>query len=468
MLKVEPSLNHIPAGREHVVALFESINQPLVNIPGHGTAPTYAYILGTRNDQSVLTVFVYLIQRESGAVVVYVSEPRGLNREQFRVEEAEAVRFVESMGFLIDDVHFPTLPPHEQDAVMARAPLFRPPVPAQRGGFSGGPPSIETDALFGGLTEADGELFRRAGVQAGASSGLPADVVPGAKLSAPVEATEAASAAPRLEPEARARIGRLLGMFAVLVAFGFGNMACKTGPEPNQSSRAFDNHIDLGNQQLARGFWREAVQTFTTILDQQDDQKDALRGLGMAYRKLDRLEEAEGFYRRALESDPKWSIAKNELAVVLMERGSCVEAQELLQDVMRDILYPTPEFAEHNLALALACQGDRAGAMQRLENLVLKRPQFCLGYLTLASVSADAKAHEVTVRACDGFVVNCEQNSRVSKQISPEHSAQCYLRKGLAYAAMGDVESARASFNRCASTGPNGRECRRSLGLLPP
>ena len=117
MLKVDPTLNHIPARRAHVVALFESINQPLVNIPSHGTAPTAAYVLGTRNDQGRFTVFVYLSQGQTGAAVVYVCEPRGLTREQYRTEEAEAIRFVESMGFLVDNIHFPTLPPHEQDAV---------------------------------------------------------------------------------------------------------------------------------------------------------------------------------------------------------------------------------------------------------------------------------------------------------------------------------------------------------------
>ena len=116
----------------------------------------------------------------------------------------------------------------------------------------------------------------------------------------------------------------------------------------------------------------------------------------------------------------------------------------------------------------MACQGDVAAAEQRLRNLMLKRPKFCLGYLTLAQIALDAKHHELTVETCDDFVANCEQDERLGAQILPEHSAQCYLRKGLAYAAMGDVESARASFERCRSRGPNGKECRKSLELLPP
>lgn len=477
MLKVDASLNHIPAGREHVVALYESINQPLVNIPGHGTAPTFAYILGTRNKQGHLTVFVYLYQQQTGAVVVYVCEPRSLSREQYRAEEAEAVRFVESMGFLVDNVHFPTLPPHEQDAVMQRAPLFRPPASGPRSSPAAvprsGPTSTprgheapassprDSDALFGGLGEEESAVFRRAGLSGPPRpAGVPADVVPGSPETPPPREVES------LSSEAKARLGRLFGMFALLV--GVTLPGCRTGREANEEPRSVDSHIDLGNQQLARGLWPDAVRTFETVLEADEDNKEALRGLGLAYLNLERLEEAETYYRRSIESDPKWSMPRNELAIVLMEKGDCREAQTQLEQVLKDIFYPTPEFAEHNLAKALACQGDAQGAMKKLEELVMKRPKFCLGYLTLAEISFEAKAHETTIEACDGFVANCEEDERIREQILPEHRAKCYLRKGMAYAALGDVESARAAFERCDSRGPNGRECRRSLELLPP
>ncbi|MCA9553525.1 MAG: tetratricopeptide repeat protein [Myxococcales bacterium] len=478
MLKVDTTLSHIPARREHVVGLFESINQPLVNIPGHGTAPTYAFILGTRNDQGHFTVFVYLWQKESGAVVIYVSEPRALDRDGYRAEEEEALRFVESMGFLVDNVHFATLPPHEQDSVMARIPLFRPPMrvpdpflPGPGGqGAPTGLASLDTNALFGGLSDADSELFRRAGV-----SGRPEPMMgrapdPGPPP-APTSGTSAEAEAPPLDEDARRRLGRLLAMFGVLATVGLGASACTTtssGGGQEGDSRTVESHVDLGNQQLARGLWVDAIRTFDLVIEEDEGHRDALRGLGLAYLNLGRLDEAEGYYRRAVAADAKWSMPKNELAVVLIERGQCAEAEKLLEQVLKDIFYVTPEYAEHNLARALACQGRLAEAEKRLDNLLLKRPYFCLGYLTLAQVSQDAKHPETTIQACEDFSKNCEQNEQIREQVSPEHSAQCHLRAGLAYAALGDVESARAAFLRCNSSGPNGRECKRSLELLPP
>ena len=465
MLKVDASLNHIPAGREHVIALFESINQPLVNIPSYGTAPTGAFVLGTRNEYGYYTVFVYLHQPETRAVVVYVSEPRNLTAELYRAEEQEAIRFVESMGFMIDNIHFPTLAVSEQEAVMARIPMFRPPDPTMNlyemvdDSQTSFPriksqPGMGMDAMFGGLSREDGDVFRRAGLQPQPMQGLGHPVQPRMPAS----------------PEGLARLGKLLGTFALLGCVA-SQVSCQSGGAKSVSiedRRKIESHIDLGNQHLLRGQIPEAIQSFDLVLEMDAENRDAFRGKGMAFLRLGRIEQAEGFYRMAIQADPAWSEPKNELAVVLMETRRCAEAEELLLEVKKDIFYRTPEFAEHNLARAIECQGRDKEAVAILEELVLKRPLFCLGYLTLAQLAARTMQNEVTIDACDGFFTNCEQNEEIKEQISPDHSAMCYLKKGMAHAAMGDVESARASFKRCQTSGMYGPECRRSLNLLPP
>ena len=187
----------------------------------------------------------------------------------------------------------------------------------------------------------------------------------------------------------------------------------------------------------------------------------------MAYLKLGRLEDAERFYLRSLEAKPDASLSRNELAVVYLEQRRCQDAVPLLEKVLEDIYYPTPEYAEHNLAQAYDCLGKGAEAIDRLDKLVTKRPYFCLGYLTLSRLASKLRRPESTIRACDDFVHYCEENEKIKNQVLPQQSALCYLRKGLAYAELGDVESARASFERCQSTGEIGRECKKSLELLP-
>ena len=553
MLKVDSSLNHIPAGRNHVIGLHESINQPLVNIPSFGTAPTAAYVLGTRNDQGAYTVFVYLHQAETRAVVIYVSEPRHLTHDQYRVEEADALRFVESMGFMVDNLHFPTLAPPEQETVMERVPLFRPPLQTLdlydvQDDQSAGPPP---PAIFGGLSAEDNALFRGPGPGTATGTpvlgtpdtppagGIPAmalrhsalspgastppasptatqdnpptdaavpmatnghiapaiqsdaggsTIPPGFVSISPGDRTNAGIVQPnvptpsptpsnldlspavsRSEPDSAAlqRLGRLLGTFMWVLAASTAAVGCKSSSSSGPPPQAVLAKVDLGNQHLSQGQWPDAIKTFSDALEEDESNFDALRGTALAYLKLGRLEDAERFYKKSLEANPKSSLSRNELAVVMMEQGRCQEAVPLFEKVLEDIFYPTPEFAEHNLAQAYACLGRTDEALSRLDKLVTKRPYFCLGYLTLSRLASKSRRPESTIRACDDFAHYCEQNEKIKNQVLPQQSAMCYLRKGLAYAELGDVESARTAFERCQSLGEVGRECSKSLELLP-
>jgi Tfp pilus assembly protein PilF len=517
MLKVDPTLNHVPAKREHVVALMESINQPLVNIPTHGTAPTGAFILGTRNEHGYFTVFVYLHQPESKAVVLYVSEPRNLTPEQYKSEEAEALRFVESMGFLIDDVRFPTLNPSEQEAVMSRVPMFRPPertvdlidvadskdvnvddledaLPPSSGPHQAplmgeplsGPP---TGAAPG--TGSSPPSFSGAAVPGFPPSypGAPAPNVPaitGRPVSGPRSPVGGAPAQPPAGPasspgrpessgpggerardvQALKRIGRLLGTFSLLAALspGLGCASTSGGMAP----RALESQLDLGAQHLARGAWPDAVRVYRGILAEEPDNRDAHRGVGLAYWRLERLDDAKRHLERAIEIDPDWSMPRNELAVVLIEQDDCEAAEAQLRRVLDDIFYPTPEYAQHNLARALHCQGRDAEAIETLDAMLRSKPRFCLGYLTLSEIASESKEPEVVIDACERFVRYCEQDEQIRENLAPRYSALCYLRKGVAYAEVGDIESARAAFIRCEATGALRSECRRALETLPP
>ncbi len=585
MLRVDPTLNHIPARREHVVSLYESINQPLVNIPNHGTAPTGAFLLGTRNEHGFYTVFVYLHQPETRAVIIYVSEPRNLSAEQFRVEETEAVRFVESMGFMVDSVHFRQLGPAEQDAVIARVPIFRPPSSTldlyevaddqiQQIGVQ------QPDAIFGSMGASGDEVFRRAGLSmpptpagtsnrftgAGPMSGfgnptptgqrlggmnamsgmtgmganpyaqpmhqgamqpmqhqtplqhqaplqqmhgqplhsqqlqqqmapmppqqtmppmsMSSPSMPPPSLSQPSMLSQAQPQAPmpphpqhmvqptpqqtRENAEALERLGRLLGAFSLLFALSVSLSACKTVSTQPELESGTQNQVDIGEQQLSQQRWADAIGTFSEVLKEHPNEKYSLRGTGLAYVQLGRKDEAEPYYRRAIDADPKWSEPKNELAGLLIASSRCEEAEKLLVTVTQDIFYATPEYAQHNLALAMSCQGRQAEAVTKLETLMPKHPQFCLGYLTLSQLSAQTKQHETTVKACEDFDRYCARNEIIRQQVTPDLAAVCYLRSGMAHAQMGDVESARTSFLRCQSTGSAmSSECEQALTMLP-
>lgn len=80
---------------------------------------------------------------------------------------------------------------------------------------------------------------------------------------------------------------------------------------------------------------------------------DVLSALGSANLKLDRLGQAEQLLRRALEVDPTFVPALNNLGVVLMERGKLGEARVVFQQAYALDSGQTDSIRE-NLKLAIA------------------------------------------------------------------------------------------------------------------
>ncbi len=124
MFTFDERIRGLPAARDQVVALYQSINSPHLAIPGKQAGPAQAFIVGLKGSQG-LSVFVYLFLPQSADCAVYVSDRRTLSAEEFPDEENEALGFVESMGFIMDNMNFRALPPQDQENLMKALPLFR-------------------------------------------------------------------------------------------------------------------------------------------------------------------------------------------------------------------------------------------------------------------------------------------------------------------------------------------------------
>lgn len=131
----EPSIGWIPAPREQVVAVVESINQPQVSIPGKAPQQVSGHLCSVRNDDGSFSIYVGLHLARTAENVVYVHQQRRLSVEQYRDVEVEALQFLESMGFMLDNLNFRNLSAEAQAQTMKRIPLFSPPrAPGAAGG----------------------------------------------------------------------------------------------------------------------------------------------------------------------------------------------------------------------------------------------------------------------------------------------------------------------------------------------
>jgi hypothetical protein len=114
----------MPAQREQVVALYQSINTPHLAIPGKPAGPAQAFIVGVKTGGG-LNLFVYLHLAQASDCAVYLSDNRNLTVDQYPNEELEALAFVESMGFMMDNFNFGTLSSVDQSTLIKTLPVFQ-------------------------------------------------------------------------------------------------------------------------------------------------------------------------------------------------------------------------------------------------------------------------------------------------------------------------------------------------------
>jgi hypothetical protein len=144
MFRPEPRIRHLPVPREQVSALMESINQPQIHIPGRAAQAAIGHLVGLTNANGSASVFVSLHLPASGENVVYVHEPLEVNGEAHAGAVRDAPAFLESMGFMLDDLQFQSLAPERQDETLRRIPLFTAPTGAPKADAA---PSRDPSAL---------------------------------------------------------------------------------------------------------------------------------------------------------------------------------------------------------------------------------------------------------------------------------------------------------------------------------
>ena len=108
---------------------------------------------------------------------------------------------------------------------------------------------------------------------------------------------------------------------------------------------------------MAAGEYELALKAYLRAAGEQGMNVDILSALGSANLHLGRLGQAEQLLRRAVELDPTFVPALNNLGVVLMERGKISEARVVFQQAFALDSGATDSIRE-NLSLAIALGED--------------------------------------------------------------------------------------------------------------
>src|SRR5256885_10332421 len=138
MFNEDPARTHVSAGRDMIVALYESTNQPLVQIPGKSAQAAQAAIVASRLGRGY-EIVIALTFLESTQNVLYT--PDQLVDDAGLPEKIEeALNFAESMGFILDSAGWAALDAERREGRRGRRPRVPAPPPAKDASTGSRPP----------------------------------------------------------------------------------------------------------------------------------------------------------------------------------------------------------------------------------------------------------------------------------------------------------------------------------------
>lgn len=120
----------------------------------------------------------------------------------------------------------------------------------------------------------------------------------------------------------------VLAMVASCTEGSFKNQLDAPGIDPD--GEAADN-IAVGNRLMAVGEYELALESFTRAALEQGMTPEVLTSMGTANLGLKRLGQAERLLRRAVEDEPDWPVAWNNLGVLLIEVEEYPEAAQVFR-----------------------------------------------------------------------------------------------------------------------------------------
>ncbi|MEL6957973.1 MAG: tetratricopeptide repeat protein [Pseudomonadota bacterium] len=120
----------------------------------------------------------------------------------------------------------------------------------------------------------------------------------------------------------------------------------------------------VGHRLMAAGEYQLALDAYLRAAGQQGLNVDTLSALGSANLKLGRLNQAEELLRRAVDEDPSFAAAWNNLGVILMERGKTAEAAQIFRRAFATDNGNSDQIRD-NLRLALAKLDDPFNTAQQ-------------------------------------------------------------------------------------------------------
>ena len=234
-------------------------------------------------------------------------------------------------------------------------------------------------------------------------------------------------------------------------------LGCATGCATSRKQREqADLHMQLGTSLLAKRNYPSALRELEYAASLDPDSAIVQNNLGLAYFFRDRYDLSEKALRRALEIDPKYNEARDNLGRVLVEAGKTEDAIRELRSVLADLTYPHADRAWTNMGLAYFRRGDFGQARAKFgEALELNRDN-CLAQTLYGRTLLEMGEFRSATESLDSAIKVC----RGAEFDEPHYFS------GLSYLKLGDTGRGLARLEEGVKLFPHGKYSQRAKSML--
>lgn len=224
----------------------------------------------------------------------------------------------------------------------------------------------------------------------------------------------------------------------------------------DQDKKKAELYLRMGASQLEAGNYPNALRDLLKA-EQLDSSNPVIQNnLGLVYFFRERLETSEKHLRKAIEMDPKYSEARNNLSRVLIEGGKYPEAEKELQIVLNDLTYPNPEKAHINLGLVKFNQKDYAASRSSFHKVLESNPDDCVSNTYFGRTFFETEDYSRATEALDRAIGFCQK----SLYDEPHYYS------ALSYYRLGEKSKSIVRFEELIKYYPTGKYREKAKGML--
>jgi len=236
--------------------------------------------------------------------------------------------------------------------------------------------------------------------------------------------------------------------FTLIVSLG----GCSSTQEKKEQAEL---HLRIGTAHLTKGHYPQALQELLTAEELDPENEIIQNNLGLAYYVRNEFQLAEQHFKKAIAINPKYSDAKNNLGRVYTETGLYDSAVQVLTEVTKDLVYPTPEKAFVNLGLVHMKLSDYQAAKSDFQKAIEANNKFCTAYNYYGQSLFHLGQYELAQSAFDNALQLCKNNYD-----------EAHYYSALNYYKMGLKEKAVARLNEVIHLYPSSEYSKKATDML--